>query len=295
MNPNINPYDPDYIFHRPPKTSNPISAVFRRHDWISYFRDTGPRPRTLQDATHEEHQADFMAGLFAYQRYLKNIGTTGIHSRLILLASGAPNPRAAQDELNRARLNDRLKEAFKDEPIVRKPDLKPEDVWGPSKSAASERVAPFVRLDAFAPRPFGAERHLVYLAGPMSGIPNHNAPEFARYAAALRDRGHFVFNPSENDMASGLINPEGTISATDRHKVLTVDLIKILTQCHLVLAMPGWEKSRGARMEMAVASECGITIGEVFLDLNSDFRIVDIAPKSWAYRFVHSSFGRIES
>jgi len=38
----------------------------------------------------------------------------------------------------------------------------------------------------------------LYLAGPMSGLPQHNFPLFNRVAAHLRARGHAVFNPAEN-------------------------------------------------------------------------------------------------
>ena len=38
----------------------------------------------------------------------------------------------------------------------------------------------------------------IYLAGPMSGLPDFNYPAFHAAAAVLRAQGHYVENPAEN-------------------------------------------------------------------------------------------------
>lgn len=40
---------------------------------------------------------------------------------------------------------------------------------------------------------------ILYLAGPMRGIPEFNFPAFMSAAADLRAQGHIVFNPAERD------------------------------------------------------------------------------------------------
>lgn len=36
----------------------------------------------------------------------------------------------------------------------------------------------------------------IYIAGPMTGIPDYNRPAFNEYAAKLVEQGHTVLNPA---------------------------------------------------------------------------------------------------
>lgn len=87
----------------------------------------------------------------------------------------------------------------------------------------------------------------LYLAGPMSHYPNHNYENFQHWATLLRAVGFEVANPAE-------INPDTGIGwrasmLRDIPHVLTADAIAV---------MPGWELSRGARLEVHIAQELGI-------------------------------------
>ncbi len=44
------------------------------------------------------------------------------------------------------------------------------------------------------------ETKRIYLAGPMTGLPDYNFPAFMKAAAYLRSQGAIVFNPAENDL-----------------------------------------------------------------------------------------------
>lgn len=82
----------------------------------------------------------------------------------------------------------------------------------------------------------------IYLAGPMSGLPEHNYPAFNAAAAALRELGCFVGNPAE-------INP---LHGTYR-QCMSVDLAWILAQADMIVLLPGFEKSKGTRVEVDLA------------------------------------------
>lgn len=88
----------------------------------------------------------------------------------------------------------------------------------------------------------------VYVCGPMTGIPDYNFPLFMKAAAQLRERGLHVENPAENDGGRTDL-PRGHYMRQDILKVLAVDA---------VIALPGWEKSQGAVLEIAVARAIGI-------------------------------------
>ncbi len=92
----------------------------------------------------------------------------------------------------------------------------------------------------------------VYLSGPMTGLADYNYPAFNAVAQRLRGLGYHVINPAEN--FGGRPDHPGGRSAymrLDIGHVLDVDAVAVL---------PGWEKSRGARLEVAVALELGLPV-----------------------------------
>lgn len=89
----------------------------------------------------------------------------------------------------------------------------------------------------------------IYVAGPMTGIPDLNFPLFHATAARLRAEGHDVVNPAEinADPAAGWI----TCMRADIRELVTCDAIYLL---------PGWELSRGARLEEHIARSLGFKV-----------------------------------
>lgn len=85
----------------------------------------------------------------------------------------------------------------------------------------------------------------LYIAGPMSGIEEHNYPAFHALAASLREKGYEVINPAE-------------LSGDDRtkpwHHYMKQDL-KAMMDCDAVVVLPGWEASKGANVEVQLARE----------------------------------------
>lgn len=87
----------------------------------------------------------------------------------------------------------------------------------------------------------------VYIAGPMSGLPELNFPAFYTEATRLRALGYEVVNPAE-------INPNPNTGWVD---CMRAD-IKQLVDCDTVALLPDWAKSRGARLEHSIAEALSI-------------------------------------
>lgn len=87
-----------------------------------------------------------------------------------------------------------------------------------------------------------------YIAGPMTGYPEHNYPAFHKAAAEMRALGWEVINPAEN---------HGGNTTLPREDYFRTDIPQLVS-CDAVLLLRGWEQSRGARLEFAVARECGV-------------------------------------
>ncbi len=95
----------------------------------------------------------------------------------------------------------------------------------------------------------------VYLAGPMSGLPDHNYPAFHAAAARLRAAGHQVINPAElhPDMQQlGRTMP----SVEVWQHCMGIDIPEAI-KCDAVAVLPGWERSRGARLEVYIVARLG--------------------------------------
>jgi hypothetical protein len=89
----------------------------------------------------------------------------------------------------------------------------------------------------------------IYLAGPMSNLPDFNYPAFNAEAARLRYLGHHVENPAENPPP-----PCGTWLGYMRIAVAQ------LVTCDEVHMLPGWELSKGANAEFTLAVSLGLKI-----------------------------------
>lgn len=106
-----------------------------------------------------------------------------------------------------------------------------------------------------------------YLAGPMSGLPQFNFPAFDAAASLLRELGHEIVSPAELDdedtRADALASPDGR--PTQRDKVnghtwgdfLSRDVKIVADKVQGIVFLPGWDKSRGARLEAFVGILCG--------------------------------------
>lgn len=82
----------------------------------------------------------------------------------------------------------------------------------------------------------------IYIAGPMSGLPDLNFPAFHAAAIQLRARGFEAVNPAE-------INPDHKMPW---HICMRRDIAQLVT-CDGVALLPGWRKSKGARVERWLA------------------------------------------
>jgi hypothetical protein len=94
-----------------------------------------------------------------------------------------------------------------------------------------------------------ARANRLYLAGPMTGFEDFNFPTFNKMAAELRARGYVVENPAEH----------GVVEGADWADYMAYDLTR-LGLCGQVAVLPGWENSKGARLEVHIARELGMKV-----------------------------------
>jgi hypothetical protein len=113
----------------------------------------------------------------------------------------------------------------------------------------------------------------IYLAGPMRGYAEFNAPAFHAAAIRLRADGHTVFSPAEHSVklfgdavrksAAGDEGAMGGEAMTIGRTVFHIDLAWICMNADAVYLLPGWETSKGATAERAVALALGLFVVEL--------------------------------
>ena len=100
--------------------------------------------------------------------------------------------------------------------------------------------------------------HLLYVAGPMTGISEWNAPAFQKAQSSLMAQGWEVVTPLD------LVPVDHPDQIPAWEDCLRHDLQAVLL-CDGVALLPGWEQSRGASLEVRVANTVGIPVKTVAL------------------------------
>lgn len=88
----------------------------------------------------------------------------------------------------------------------------------------------------------------IYIAGPMTNLPELNFPAFHREAARLRADGHDAVNPAE-------LNPDGASWGDCMRR----DIAELVT-CDAIQLLPGWRQSKGATLEHDIAVRIGLVV-----------------------------------
>ena len=93
----------------------------------------------------------------------------------------------------------------------------------------------------------------LYVAGPMTGLPEFNYPAFFTAAKALHAAGFDPINPARPQ------GREGCRSWLDYMRAGLRDV----AECDGVAVLPGWGESRGAALEVHVARSLDLPVATV--------------------------------
>ncbi len=92
----------------------------------------------------------------------------------------------------------------------------------------------------------------LYVAGPMTGLPEYNLPAFVAATEQLIAAGFDAVNPGRR----------GADPAKTWQDYMRLGLADLLS-CEGVALLPGWHRSRGARLECTVALQLDMTVDMV--------------------------------
>lgn len=108
----------------------------------------------------------------------------------------------------------------------------------------------------------------IYIAGPMRGKEFFNFPAFDNAKLWLEHCGYVAISPADLDREAGF-DPYLLGSEADWNNLEKCDFslsdaidrdIKALKQCDLIYMLHGWERSKGAKAEKALAEWMGLEV-----------------------------------
>lgn len=99
-----------------------------------------------------------------------------------------------------------------------------------------------------------------YLAGPMTGYPDYNAAGFAAAGEWVRAQDWEPVSPHDTDPSHGGDCPPGEKHKGHPNACWYGAGVRVLLGCDLIVLLPGWAESTGARIELAVANERGMPV-----------------------------------
>ncbi len=94
----------------------------------------------------------------------------------------------------------------------------------------------------------------VYLCGPMTGIELYNFPAFDAAREDLREAGFNVLCPVEEDRRDGFNPNEKDCIPFDEYMARDLPMV---CRADALVALPGWQASRGVKLEIIVADYLG--------------------------------------
>jgi Domain of unknown function (DUF4406) len=137
----------------------------------------------------------------------------------------------------------------------------------------------------------------IYLSGPMSNIPQFNFPAFYAAAEELRKQGWEVVSPAElddqEDKGAALLSTDGDVNDRTIVKKTWGDFlardVKLLADEGIkgIIFLPGWEKSKGARLEAYV----GLNLGFVYYEYDPDTRDLRHIPAGSVFERIGRTMG----
>ena len=100
----------------------------------------------------------------------------------------------------------------------------------------------------------------IYVAGPMTGLPQHNFSAFDEAAERLRLSGWLVHSPVEIGWLCGVNTSDENEPDAETYRRLVRAEMAALVQCDAIYLLKGWEKSKGTRLELEVALAIGMEV-----------------------------------
>ena len=110
------------------------------------------------------------------------------------------------------------------------------------------------------------KRPRAYVCGPMAGKPGLNADQFEKARCLVEQRGHesmvpHNLSPYTHDGPCGVVYGPGKGAEAEHDGGCYLrGGVAVMVMCDYIFRLPGWEGSRGAKIEARIAAHLGIPV-----------------------------------
>jgi hypothetical protein len=105
----------------------------------------------------------------------------------------------------------------------------------------------------------------IYISGPMTGYPEYNYPAF------FEAESHLAFELSDVNILNPARIDDGEEQKFQHERIYYIrKSIELLLEATHIFVLPGWEKSEGAKLEIAIAKELGLKFLGNPVDVDDD-------------------------
>ena len=100
-----------------------------------------------------------------------------------------------------------------------------------------------------------SDKKTIYIAGPMSGLPNDNHEAFHYAESLLIARGYAVINPAHNNIG----DTSGMTELEIWRAYMRISVMQVAASDEVYM-LKGWERSSGAQIEYYLATHLGLDV-----------------------------------
>lgn len=98
---------------------------------------------------------------------------------------------------------------------------------------------------------------IVYICGPITGLPELNKPAFEHAQTQLLRMGHHPLNP--HNICHDIVRMHKGTDEELWQKCMKRDITEML-KADAVVALDNWEQSKGAELEVQISNNLGIPV-----------------------------------
>ena len=104
------------------------------------------------------------------------------------------------------------------------------------------------------------KKEVLYIAGPMRGYEDFNFPAFDAARDALTAQGIEVISPADMDREHGIDIKGDYPDGEELRKIISRDIDAVMHRATGIALLPGYERSKGAKLELALAEFLGLDV-----------------------------------
>lgn len=129
----------------------------------------------------------------------------------------------------------------------------------------------------------------VYISGPMTGLDEYNFAAFDEAAAKHKEQGYTVINPAE--LSRNYAKQQGlTYEEICLREFAVLDCVPLIQKATIIHMLDGWEYSKGAKAEYAIAKWLGM---QITYQSEQSLKAYNAYNKEWWFAFQAEQFRNI--